>query len=37
LREIVQHVDGNDAKLDNFGIWQLAGPGAFIDIAANGG
>jgi hypothetical protein len=37
LREIVQHVDGNDAKLDNFGIWQLASPGAFINVAANGG
>jgi hypothetical protein len=37
LREIVEHVDGDAAKLDDFGRRQLAGPGTFVDIAANGG
>jgi len=37
FREIVQHVDGNASELDDFSFRQLAGPGGFVDIAANGG
>ncbi len=37
LRQIVQHVDGNAAALDDVGRWQLAGPCGRIDIAADGG
>ena len=37
LREIVQHVDGNAADLDDFGLRQVCAPTRLVDIAADGG
>ena len=35
LRQIMQHIDGDSANLDDFCLRQLAGPGLFVDIAAD--
>ena len=35
LRKVVQHVDGDPAKFDDFGVGSLAGPRSLVDIAAN--
>ncbi len=35
LREIVQQVDGNAAKLDNVSVRQLTGPYSLVDVAAD--
>jgi len=35
LREIVQNVDRNAGQFEHLGLWQAAGPGVLIDIAAN--
>ena len=37
LREIVQYVDGNAARFEDFSLRQLARPRIFVDISANGG
>jgi len=37
LSQIMQHIDGDSANLDDFCLRQLAGPGLFVDIAADRG
>ena len=37
LRQVVQHINGKAADLDNFRLWQLARPCILVDVAANGG
>jgi hypothetical protein len=37
LREIVEHVDGDDADTNDFGLGQLTRPWRLVDIPANGG
>ncbi len=35
LRQIMEHVDGGPADLDDFGLRELPGPSLFVDVAAD--